>query len=116
MFTNDGTVRYGSRVETIGAAEFVLDDISISRPSKTIERTNQIDEPSGQVSYPGFVTGSATAQFADASSVPPALGAEFTDDFGYGEETFYIDSVTTPETKDQESKINLTFRKRINAA
>jgi len=122
-FKNDNTVQYGSRVLTIGAADggaggvaYVADNITIERPAKTIERTNEIDEPSGQVSYATFVTGSATLQLASGSTVVPQQGYEFASTFvtAIGSEEFYIDSISQPEVKDAEKKINITFRKVVS--
>ncbi len=131
-FKNDGTVQYGSFVLAIGTitagnpptggstANYVADNVEISRPSKTIERTNEIDEPSGQVSYAGFVTGSATVQLATSSTIAPTLGKGFSltvyDPDGDGDtdaEVFYIDSVSQPFAKDGERKVNITFRKIV---
>jgi hypothetical protein len=129
-FRNDGTVQYGSLVLAIGAVaagspptigttvSYVADNVEISRPGKTIERTNEIDEPSGQLSYAGFVTGSATIQLATSSTLVPGLGRGFTltvfdtDNSGATDaEFFYIDSISTPYAKDGERKVNITFRK-----
>jgi hypothetical protein len=129
-FRNDGTVQYGSMVLSIGAVtagspptigttvSYVADNVEISRPGKTIERTNEIDEPSGQLSYAGFVTGSATIQLATSSTLVPGLGRGFTltvfdtDNSGATDaEFFYIDSISTPYAKDGERKVNITFRK-----
>lgn len=121
-FKNDSTVQYGSRVLTIGSADkgaggvtYVADNITIERGSKTIERTNELDEPSGQVSYKTFVTGSATLQLASGSTVIPEQGFEFEATFvtAIGAKEYYIDSVSQPETKDGEKKINITFREVI---
>ena len=131
-FRNDSTVQYGSMVLSIGTlvagspptitggttVSFVADNIEISRPGKTIERTNELDEPSGQVSYAGFVTGSATLQYSASTILPPNLGEGFTitvydvDNNATNEaEFFYIDSVSQPFAKDGERKVNITFRK-----
>lgn len=129
-FRNDGTVQYGSMVLAIGTltagspptlgttVNYVADNLEISRPGKTIERTNEIDEPSGQVSYLGFVTGSATVQLATSSTLAPQFGRGFTlsvfdtDNSGAVDaEFFYIDSVSTPYEKGGERKVNITFRK-----
>lgn len=125
-FTNDGAVRYGSRVLTINSVAYVADNFTVTRPSKTIVRTNQLDEPSGQVSYADVATGSAQLQLADAAAREPALGDEFTVSGllkkagtptpADVDETFYIDSVGTAETQDGETKIPITFRKRITAS
>jgi hypothetical protein len=129
-FRNDGTVQYGSLVLAVGTVtagspptigttvSYVADNVEISRPGKTIERTNEIDEPSGQLSYAGFVTGSATIQLATSSTLVPGLGKGFTltifdtDNSGATDaEFFYIDSISTPLAKDGERKANITFRK-----
>jgi hypothetical protein len=134
-FKNDNTVQYGSIVLTIGTfaagtpptisstTTFVADNFTITRPSKTIERTNEIDEPSGQVSYLGFVTGSAQLQLASGSTLYPLHGKHFTvtlfDTDGSGSndaEYFYIDSVDQPLVKDGEKKVPITFRKIYNTA
>jgi len=132
-FKNDGTVQYGSAVIAIGAitpgnpptvgstTNYVADNITINRPGKTIERTNEIDEPSGQVSYAGFVTGSATLQLATASTLAPFHGKGFSlnskfdpdNDADSDAEVFYIDSVDQPFAKDAETKVNITFRKIV---
>lgn len=129
-FRNDGTVQYGSMVLAIGTltagspptlgttVNYIADNVDISRPSKTIERTSEIDEPNGQVSYLTFVTGSATVQLATGSTLAPQFGRGFTlsvfdtDNSGAVDvEFFYIDSVSTPFVKDGERKVNITFRK-----
>ena len=121
-FKNDNTVQYGSRVLTIGAADagaggvaYVADHITIERGAKTIARTNEIDEPSGQVSYATFVTGSAMLQLASGSTVVPQQGYEFAATFvtAIGSEEFYIETISQPETKDGEKKININFRRVV---
>lgn len=115
-FKNDGTVQYGSRVLTINAVAYVADNINVNRPGKTIERTNELDEPSGQVSYSGFVTGSATIQLATSATAIPVQGLTFSTTFvtSIGSETFYIESVDQPEEKAGEKKVNINFRKQYN--
>jgi hypothetical protein len=131
-FRNDGTVQYGSHVLAIGTitpgnpptvgstTNFVADNVEITRTSKTIERTNELDEPSGQVSYIGFVTGSATVQLATSSTIPPTQGKGFSltvydpdADGDLDAEVFYIDTVSQPFEKASERKVNITFRKIV---
>lgn len=112
---NDGAIPYGSIVLTINSITYVADSFSISRPSKTIERTNETDLPSGQVSYDGFVTGSATLQLASGSTAIPAMYDTFTTSVSGTSETFYIDSVTQPLEKAGERKVNINFRKTYSA-
>lgn len=116
--SNDGSVQYGSRVLTIptsGGTAFVADNVELTRPTNIIEQTDQINEPSGQVVIAGFVTGSATVQM-QASVDPPVLGEEFDAEFDAttGSETFIVTEVTQPETKGEEKKANISFRKKYN--
>ena len=118
---NDGSVQYGSRVLSTGAAgstvNYVAENLTINRPSKTIERTNEVDNPNGQVTYPTFVTGSATLQLADATTPEPQIGTTFnpiTLDTAIGAETFYISEVGRVEAQGAEKKLNVTLRKKIN--
>lgn len=136
---NDGTVQYGSRAWYIlqsdgtslrDADPYVMDNITINRATKSIDRTNQLGEPSGSVGIADFVTGSATAQLGDGTMQEPRLGDRIfctevlnpvpasglnvqLDTGGVGiAERFYITSVTRNETRDAEKKFNLTFKKQ----
>lgn len=115
---NDGSVQYGSRVLTIpvttGTA-FVFDNVEIQRGTNVIEQTDELGEPSGQVLVDAFVTGSGVCQM-QASTDAPILGEIFTETFDstIGAESFYVSSVSTPETKDGEKKCNIEFRKKYN--
>lgn len=113
---NDGTVQYGSRVLTINAIAYVADNITVNRPTKEIDRTNEIGEPSGSVGVAGFVTGSATLQLASGSTAEPQGGNTFavTFDATIGAETFYITSPGRSEGQATEKKINVTFKKKYN--
>ncbi len=131
----DGLQQFSSRVLSIGlftagapatiasGVNFIADNISVTYPSKTATRTNQTGHPSGQRSVDDFITGSATLQLETSSTIPPlrykAFTTTFTDADNDGDVTadaefFYIDSVEQPENKDEERKVNITFRKIIN--
>lgn len=113
-FKNEGTVQYGSKVLTIDAVAYVADNVTINRTSKTIPRTNEIDEPSGQVSYKGEPdTGTAQIQLASGSTAFPSQGDTFTIDLGFASETYYITDISIPYVKDGETKVNITFRESI---
>lgn len=113
-FKNESTVQYGSVVLTIDSVTYVADNFTINRTSKTILRTNEIDEPSGQVSYKGEVdTGTAQLQLAAGDTDYPVQGDTFTGDYGFGSETYYITDISLPLTKDGEKKVNITFRESL---
>ena len=121
-FINDGDLAYGSRVLAItnpgvgaSAVDFIADDISPDRPSKIAEANNELGAPRGQVGVSTFVSGSATLQLEDSSTNPPQLGATFTEDFGWGSETWFISQVGRQETADGLTKVPVQFRKKYNS-
>ena len=85
---NDGTVQYGSKVLTINAVTYAADNITVNRPTKAVDRTNELGEPSGSVGIADFVAGSCTLQLASGSTAEPANGLTFaaTFDSGIGSE------------------------------
>ncbi|MEM6884780.1 MAG: hypothetical protein AAF571_07080 [Verrucomicrobiota bacterium] len=113
---NDGSIPYGSRVITINLVTYVADNIEVQRPTKEILRTDEVDEPSGAVTYADFVTGSATLQMATSSTAMPPLGQTFTETFDttVGSETFIIKNVSQPFEKGGERKVSIEFRKAYN--
>ena len=125
-FKNEITVQYGSQVLSIGAiatgppvsitagVSYVADNITINRTSKTILRTNEIDEPTGQVSYKGEPdTGTAQLQLAADATAVPTQGHGFIADLGFGNEVYYLTDISQPLAKDGETKVNVTFRESI---
>jgi hypothetical protein len=126
---NDGNVQRGSRVLTIGSAAggtggttYVAENFNVDRPSKVIERTDEMDKPNGQDIYETFVTGSATLQLADGTTPEPRIGWQFAVTGLIKEgtpeadavETFAISQVGRAETNGGEKKISVQFRKLIN--
>jgi hypothetical protein len=104
---NQGSVPYGSRL----IDGMVADNISVSIPTKVIERTDELDEPSGQVIYAGVATGTATLQMASANDVP-TLGATFTSTFG-AITSWVITGIDIPEDKGADQKVNISFRQSL---
>lgn len=128
-FKNDQTIPYGSEALSIGTlvpgspatisggVSYIADNMTFETPAKTIERTNELDEPTGQVSYIGFVTGSATLQLATTSTAVPTQGQHFLSNNRTGtNEVYYIESLSQPFSKDAETKVNINFRKAYNTA
>jgi len=109
---NDNSVNYGSRTITTitGAVTYVCDDFTVNRPVNEILLTDELNEPSGSVTYADFVRGTANLQFltkyplgGDTFSV--TIGAE------YGAETFIIQEVGNPEQKGSIKMVPITFLK-----
>lgn len=114
---NDGTIQYATRVLTINSVAYVADSVSVNRPTKAIDRTNQLGEPSGSVGVADFVTGTATVQLAADDTVEPENGQTFASTFDatIGAETFYVTNVGRAESKDSEKKVTISFKKKYNA-
>jgi hypothetical protein len=119
---NDGTVQYGSKVLAIlkpdasSRGNYVADNINVNRPTKAVDRTNEIGEPSGSVGIRDFETGSATIQLASSTAKLPINGDTFavTFDTDTGSETWFLTSIGTAYQKDGETKVNITFKKKQN--
>lgn len=125
-FKNDGSVKYGSEILSIGTlvpgvtpsisggVAYVADTISFSTPGKVVEQTNELGEPSGWVGITGFITGSATIQYATTSTATPTQGQHFISSARGTAEVFCLTDVDQPLVSDAESKVNISFRKCYN--
>lgn len=106
----DGAVPFGSRVETIRDTPIIFENVSIKKPSKVIERHDQIGRPNGWVSVPGFITGTATVQVPTEAFVGPNIGDSFTDTFGDTTGLWVITEADEAYHMNEYWKRNITFR------
>lgn len=123
---NDVTIPYGTKTGglTIGSASggtggtvYIAENINLTHPSGLILRKNEIGEPSGQVAYSNDVRQfTATLQLATNTTVPPSKGWETTITFDAttGAEVFFVHELGTVFGQEEETKVNATFRKKIN--
>lgn len=113
---NDGGLVFGSQVVTIDSVAYVAENISIDAPSTIIEQKNQYGVPSGQVIVEGFITGTATLQLASSTTAMPSIGDTFTlvQVGGGSGVNFLVSQVGQSFSQDAETKVNISFRKRIN--
>jgi len=115
---NDGTVQYGSVVLTIPTAgvTYIANQCEVTRPTKIIQRLNELGEPSGWVSVSDFATGTATLQLASGSTVYPQLGDTFTHTFDseIGSESWNVTQTGQPLTAEGQKFITITFNKKYN--
>lgn len=87
----DNAVPFGSRIETIKRGDvttggtpvgtYILESISLTHPSKIIERPNHIGEPNGWVAVQGFSHGTCVIQIPTDASEYPKIGDWFQDEF-----------------------------------
>jgi len=113
---NDGGLVFGSQVVTIDSVAYVAENISIDAPSTIIEQKNEFGVPKGQVIVEGFVTGTATLQLASSATAMPSIGDTFTlvQVGGGAAVNFLVSQVGQSFSQDAETKVNISFRKRIN--
>jgi hypothetical protein len=118
---NDGAILYGSRQETIynGAASvgtYILENVSVTRPTNTLKRKDQTGAPLGSVGQPEFITLTATIQICVSATPPVQPGYTFTDTFdtAIGPETFIITETTQPEGQMEYKKQTLNAIKKYN--
>jgi hypothetical protein len=121
-FLNDGSIPYGSQVLTLLATTtattgtaYIADNIDFSDPSKEINRTNQVDEPSGSVNYDDFQRATATLQLATTTTPLPTKGHVAQITVGAGETLwFFVYDRTAPKNKGEDHKCNVTFKRLYN--
>jgi len=120
-FYNDGSIPYGSQVVTLLATTtattgttYIADNINFSDPSKEINRTDQLDEPSGSVNYEDFERATATLQLATSSTPPPTKGyvCQLTQPGGTQVWYFVFDR-ELPVAKDAAHVANVTLKRKI---
>jgi len=121
-FINDGAIPYGSQVITLKATTsattstaYIADNVDFSDSSKEINRTDQLDEPSGSVNYSDFKRATATLQFATTSTPTPGKGyvAVLTRNDATSA-TYFVFDVSEPQAKGEDHKCNVTFKELVN--
>lgn len=110
---NDGTLPYGSQTLNINAVVYVAESFEVNESSSTIERMDETGDPSGQVTVPGFTTGSALIQL-DNAEVAPLIGDTFIGTVRGANANFYVSEVGIPESQGEAKKVNISFRLRYN--
>ena len=100
---NDGGVPLGSFLVN----GMIAESVSLTFPSKIIERPNEIGEPNGWVAIAGFPHGTCTLQIASIDDVP-ALGTVLD---GLPGGTWVIVDMTRPFAIHDYYKCNVTLRK-----
>ncbi len=121
-FFNDGSLPYGSQVLTLLATTsattgttYIADNIEFNDASKEINRTNELDEPSGSVNYEDFERATATLQLATTSTPAPTKGHVAQLQRAGGTSYWYfVFDVTEPKSKDAAHTVNVTFKRKIN--
>jgi len=109
----DGDMPYGTRVLTIGGYLYICDDWLPKRGSNLVERSGVYGQITGWVLNADSVlpTGTATLQLETTTTPLPTVGQSFVED----SETWVIQNVENPESKESDKKVHVTFVKDVNA-
>jgi hypothetical protein len=91
----DNQVPHGSFAVTLSRegqalGTYILEDLSVTRPSKLIERPDQVGGPNGWAAVAGQVSGSGTIQIPTTDAPQPDRFDYFENDFGYGSERYVL--------------------------
>lgn len=121
---NDGGKTYGSSTLAIkkfngttyvARGTYLSDEFSQSQSTSSKETTDSDEIPNGQITTRGLLTGKATLQFAASTTPCVEIGDAFK--WVDPEATtfyFYVDSAERSESKGNESKQAIGFRRIIN--
>lgn len=116
----DNQVPFGSRTELLMRAgvsqgTYIFENINLKRPSKVIERPDEIGEPNGFVAVRGFQTGTAVVQIPTADSEFPRVGDYIEDTFSTGAvERWVVTDVDEVYEMNSYYKTNISLRLSIN--
>lgn len=121
---NDNAIQYGTKVEAIkrgptrsGAstviASTVLENLTINRPVKEIDRADEIGGPNGWAAVNAQVDGNCVVQMGAAGTNWPHNGDWFEDtlDAAYGLERFVLLNMGTPYEQNGYYKVNAKLKK-----
>lgn len=91
----DGTMQYGTSPVTINAVTYILNNISVDRPSTEAKDQNSVGSDQRRRVTATNPTLSAELQLATSSTTRPKFGDTFsvTLDSNYGSETWALDPV-----------------------
>jgi hypothetical protein len=115
----DNSVPFGSFSVTLNRSgtplgTYIVENITVTRPSKIIERPNAIGEPNGWVAVDSFETATGTIQVPTSGADYPQRYDYFENDFGFGSERFVITEVGQPFSTTDYHKCNISLRKSPN--
>ena len=119
---NDGNIQYGSIIVTVygppqpngvSRGTYIVENIPFQRPTKVIERPDEIGGPNGFIVVNAQNTASATIQMGDNTTNRPQVGDWFTytADAIIGAERWVLTEVTDPREMQGYFKANVTLRK-----
>ncbi len=107
---NDNSVPFGSIIANIGGSDYILESITVTLPTKVIERHDEKGGPNGFVIVRGFETASAVLQVPVADQFP-ALGDYFSQSLGGSiSARWVIADMGIPYEMNGYRKVNITLR------
>ena len=118
--TRDGTQSFGIQDSpvTINAVTYVLEGASYSYGSSRVDINDSNGEPLGATLVPSRTEGSATLQYAEATTINPVVGDELTLATGRAaagtDGVYVITEVGDAQSQGDYAKCSISFYKKTN--
>ncbi len=112
--SNDGNIPFGSQVVTIGATDYVAEDIEFEEKTTSIIRRNEINVPNGAVHISDLVKGKMTLQLESIDTTIPENNSECSMDFRGAAKDFIITNVAQPQKQDEIHKLKVEITEVLN--
>ena len=118
--TRDGTQSFGIQDSpvTINAIVYVLESASYSYGASRVDINDSNGEPLGSTLVPSRVEGSATLQYAEASTINPVIGDEMTLATGRAaagtDGVYVLSDVSDSQSQGDYAKCSISFFKKTN--
>lgn len=116
--TSDGTQSFGIQDSpvTINSVTYVCESASFTYAGNRVDINDSNGEPLGSTTVPQRVEGTATLQYAAASTANPEIGHEMVTSStnGRNNTTYIITEVGDSQTQGDYAKCNISFYKKLN--
>lgn len=116
----DGNFPSGSPTITINSVAYKANSFSVNKPSRTVNITDNVGDPSGALSFEDPYNGTAELQFAANSTAEPTTAADnattgtFVANIASTNVNCFITAVTVNKPKDQPWTASITWQQKIN--
>ncbi len=112
--TNDGDIPFGSQVVTIGAVEYVAEEIEFEEKTTSIIRRNEINVPNGAIHINDLTKGKMTLQLESVDTAIPENNSQCSMDFRGVAKDFIITNVSQPQKQDEIHKLKVEITEVLN--
>ena len=96
-YSSSGGIPHGSRLVTIDGVAYVAENFRPTRPTRRLERDDQVGAPNGFKLLKARKTATATLQLATVDTPIPGRGREFAGEAKDAVVAWVIETVSDPE-------------------